>query len=1144
MLTRTALLFLLSLLPLAALAVPSIFEPVMDGVYVVRDDTGQWGGDMSKSITHQCSAPYQARKTLDLTAVPEEVWERTRSVRLSAYFMVRDYSWHDHPPANGLDEAFEVVVNGKVHRYPTSCGAPVFAEGMPPSIDWYDFELPKGEFTRGANEVIIRKAPSDKDDDYLYLGIDHCQERGNSAVTFDGKEWRGDALTIPGGRGEYMVRLYLLARETTVGARWRPGQTPALNDPGKLIAYAGSRDGQGTPEGVRLAPGQSARMEWDARALDPLQPLRVVVEASGEAQFAWLDAAGKPVDPATTAPPFQLELPAGRKKAVSGVEVTAMGQTVTVTSASLEGDLSYHPIPKPIDMRPRIAPPAGQPKPQAPVRAIRGSQIVLSSTGLSCRFEAGDRLRLVSLRNRYTDCEMVRDPAQVSLFLVEVGGKRYAGSRDFQCRVVTFRGKAGFVAQLSLPDPALRATLTAAIEQEGLRLGLSLANAGTEPLDFKLAFPHLAGLTASGTPSSDYYFFPWGGGIIADRPALIRRGYGDHEALYQLMDLFSPERGGGLYIRADDREGWHKTLALRKHVPGAGEEDGQRTYLLTEDEYKWTNPLDPVEGTGFAYEYLRRTREPGHDFRPADAVLAAHPGDWHVAMRAYADWAHRVWRFRPYPSRLRTIHHMIAAGWGQDVLFRDGKYRTDFIQPNTDCIELMSWWEWSPLGPWSTPFDKIHTVLSDALYRMWEPYFVKDPVTGQTMWNNQPGDYDGYNARFGGLPAFRGAIQTYRDMGAFVTLYTDPIRCDDASKIGQAHGRDWGVVGADGEPVRSYEVWNMCHDVAEYRQWVADTMKRVMRETGADGIRLDEYGHRGWACFSKLHQHTFAEPGVTQWQKAIAETTRLVREGMDEVSPGSVLTTEHPGYDYLMQFIDGCITYDLTVQATPLRPLECDAQRFYFPECKAYELDHQSADLASKKKFWNAVESFGRYYPAIMYAILKENEDAYQTRECEPLVPTLLRYVYANRFSGGGKTIYHLYNATGHTVDDALLDVTLRPDQHLFDLLNSRELPLQGSTLRLYLGPGDVACVALLPRCLDVATQHGRLQVNARPPRAGCRLAACDAEGSELLSSPAREGPTDVDLGPLAGKPRPACLKLLCGRDLVDVVEVPRPAGR
>ncbi|MHB8901179.1 MAG: hypothetical protein ACYC6Y_20715 [Thermoguttaceae bacterium] len=88
-------------------------------------------------------------------------------------------------------------------------------------------------------------------------------------------------------------------------------------------------------------------------------------------------------------------------------------------------------------------------------------------------------------------------------------------------------------------------------------------------------------------------------------------------------------------------------------------------------------------------------------------------------------------------------------------------------------------------------------------------YFVEDPVTGKTMWNNQPGDYDGYNERFGGLPAFRAAIERYTQQGALVTLYTDPIRCDDASKLGRAHGKDWSVIQADGKPVTSYEVWNM-----------------------------------------------------------------------------------------------------------------------------------------------------------------------------------------------------------------------------------------------------------------------------------------------------------------------------------------------
>ena len=360
---------------------------------------------------------------------------------------------------------------------------------------------------------------------------------------------------------------------------------------------------------------------------------------------------------------------------------------------------------------------------------------------------------------------------------------------------------------------------------------------------------------------------------------------------------------------------------------------------------------------------------------------------------------------------------MIAAGWGQDVLFRDGRYRDDFLEPQTDCIELMSWWDWAPHGPWNTPFDKLNETLAPEQIKLWEPYFVKDPVTGQTMWNNQPGDYAGYNARFGGLPALREAIRSYKNRGALVTLYTDPFRLDGGCPTGAAHGQEWTVVLPGGELARGYDVWNPCHDIPAVRQWVAATMKRVMQETGADGIRLDEYGHKGWTCFSKEHEHSYAEYGVSQWNKATAETTRLVRQAMDEVAPGSVLTTEHPGYDYMMQFIDGCITYDLTVQACPLRPLECNTQRFYFPECKAFELDHQSADLESRKKIWNAVASFGRYFPPAMYALLHENEDVYQDGASEPLVPSLMQYVYANRFSSTDKTLVHLYNATQHTVD-------------------------------------------------------------------------------------------------------------------------------
>jgi hypothetical protein len=321
-------------------------------------------------------------------------------------------------------------------------------------------------------------------------------------------------------------------------------------------------------------------------------------------------------------------------------------------------------------------------------------------------------------------------------------------------------------------------------------------------------------------------------------------------------------------------------------------------------------------------------------------------------------------------------------------------------------------------------------------------------------------------------------------------------------------------------------------------------MGRVMRETGADGIRLDEYGHMGWACFSTLHPHTWSEPGVSQWQKAVAEATRMVREAMDAAVPGSVLTTEHPGYDYLMAQIEGCITYDLTGLASPLRPLECNLQRFYFPECKPYELDHRGKDRQCTKRFWNAVGAFGRYYPDPFHVVLRENQATYAERDCRALVPGLARAVYVNRFGSRPKSIFHIYNATGHTFDGETLALDPGPDRHAFDLLEAREvqtraLPDGRQALRTYLERGAVACIALLPRLLGPVTRAAdgwRVEIPAETAlRPGDTIALADRAGRTLASCDARPGSNRIGAGaPADTGSGPACVKLLRAGQLLD----------
>jgi len=1045
-------------------ATPSTVREISDHVVLVRDDAGNWGGG-TMGITHQVAPGYEAKKVLDLGGVHEAFWATIDEVRLSAFFCVRDYSKHATGKTNGLDEAFEIAVNGKARRYPTKGGFPVYGEGkaMDLSMRWHDFVLPKGELRRGPNELVFRKAPSGKQkpDDYLYLGIDNTVPSGRSWVKFGAEQdWRQDKLTIPGGKGEYMVRLYLLRGERRFRATW-DAKEDRFDGPAGVMQYAGSHGGP-------------LRVEWDAARLDPLGPVSVAVEVAGEGKtpFQWLDKQKEPVAKAAArqGPRFEAKLAPPLSFCPGGI---VLGKGLRLRSVTLTASRNYHPLPRRIDMAPRIAEPRSVPSERTPECTVQGPRVSLVNGSLLCAFEtAGDRLRFARLHNELAAAEMVRQPDHSALFLVEVAGKRYAGSRDFVCKgTARMPGRQGFSATLACQEAGLEATLSAWVD-DGLHMGLKLTNRSDKPLDFKVAFPHLSGLAISEEPADDYYFFPWGGGIIADAPATIRRGYGDHEALYQVMDLFSPQRGAGLAVWTTDTDGRYKVLALRKHVPGEAEINGDRTRTPTADAFKWANSLPQVPGISLAYEYLRRTRKPGESFEPSPVVLRAHTGDWHEAMRMYAAWCHEVWTFRPYPNRLTPIVNMVAAGWGQSPLYAkpsqkrvsdDCGYRTDFLQPRFDCIELMSWWEWQDAGPWGVPIGQVAAVLGEAKAKRWASYFVRDPVTGKVMFSNQPGDYDGYNARWGGLPAFRKAIAAYQKAGKLVTLYTDPIRCDFSTRMGKAHGREWGVVGPDGEHVKSYDVWNMCHDVADYRQWVADTMKRVMRETGADGIRLDEYGHKGWACFSKLHDHTFAEPGCTEWQRAIAETTRLVRKAMDEVDPRSVLTTEHPGYDFLLPFIEGCITYDLTVQATPLRLLEVNTQRFYFPECKPFELDHRGADPGHHKRLWNGVAAFGSAYPQRYDTILRENADAFASRDCEPLIPTLALGVYANRFRCPGKTIYTLYNATGHTFHGPALDIKLDPGDHVLDLVTCQPpaVRMNGNraTITLYLPRDHVACL-------------------------------------------------------------------------------------
>ncbi len=1126
---------------------PRVKHP-MEGVTVVYDDYGAWGGP-SMGTSHQVNPDYRVRKVLDLSVVPENVFERAREARLLVYFAVQDYSWNlpdvEH---NALDESFEIVVNGHVQRYQTA-----EVPGAKADRDdelrwrWHEFPVPLDELEHGRNLIEFRKSADDLEprEDYIYVGIDNTESHGHSAMIEGPEEqWSTDRLNAIDASGEYMVRLALLEREPESSATWRPGQ-----DPVPLVGYidATVRPDDGK---LHLHDDDYVKLELDPDAFNASRPMHLRVDyVGGPPRITASAQGGGMIDLALrpTGTFIEVDVPASSEPDAIYLGAPEASETI-LRGIDFTWTTNYLQQTPPVNMAPKIAQPAGKPL-RVPARCkIAEGEVTLSDSLLECTLQTDPALQMTSLYNRWLDREMLAVPERTRLFLLEIEGSRYDASDFVVQSLEALTGELqGFVADLLHDELDIAARLTMQLAGPGrLQMELELTNVGGAPMTFKAAFPHLGGLVLSDDPADDYYLFPAWGGIVASANTELRTAYGENTAWWQMIDLFSPKGGAGVMLRSLDETGLYKCPVLRKGLELVPEYSITDIGRYMKPEMYWQSSLEPGQGTAMAFEYLRRTRDPGESFSPPAALIEVHDGDWHEAMDRYAWWAHDVWDWRPHPSRLGDQWNIIATGWGQSPLYGEDGWRTDFFEEYRDCLEMMSWWEWSEVGPWNVPMDRIRETFGDAFYERYKSYWVVNPATGKLEYPLNRGDYD-YNEDWGGLPALRDYVQQHYDAGHFPMFYMEGILCCDTTQTGQQYGEQYGVMndlwsdtyrtGQTPEGyVGSYASWNMCSDTEWWPEYLAETVARVCRDTGVGGVRLDEYGHRGYVCNSDRHEHIFAEPGHNAWLQAVARACKLVHAKMDEVDPRLVLTTEFPGYDYMAQYLDGCIVYESMSHVRPIRPVPVNLFRFYFPECKVFDLDRNEGDSLDWQLF-NAMARFGGSQPAAYYRLLHELGNVFESGRREPLVPTLHERVYANRFSSDVRELTMLYNARGFTVEGPLLRVEPEEGYHYIELLRAEELDPRGSELALKLGDGDVACVARFPERLSVRRSGRLLEVRVSGDHTGLSVALCDSDGEAIERQSAR-GQLRFML-PGEDGPDAASVKLLRATRLLDAAAIP-----
>ena len=180
------------------------------------------------------------------------------------------------------------------------------------------------------------------------------------------------------------------------------------------------------------------------------------------------------------------------------------------------------------------------------------------------------------------------------------------------------------------------------------------------------------------------------------------------------------------------------------------------------------------------------------------------------------------------------------------------------------------------------------------------------------------------------------------------------------------------------------------------------------------------------------------------------------------------------------QYQDGALCYSVAFNSPVIAPHRVHLFRFQFPSFKAFQLTAYNPFIEGgwdllKYPFFNGdgywlgnsiPDGFSRDardFLRRVFAIQHEHRAAFTGDDVEALVPTLRLTVYANRFTGGGETVWTLLNGEYTTFRGDVLRVPHKTGTVYVDAFTGKRLEARVTggyaKIPVVLGPQGVGCV-------------------------------------------------------------------------------------
>ena len=395
--------------------------------------------------------------------------------------------------------------------------------------------------------------------------------------------------------------------------------------------------------------------------------------------------------------------------------------------------------------------------------------------------------------------------------------------------------------------------------RDHIDLTLVVQNEGQQLVELTTAFPYLTGLGLGPDRSTNLAVKMKKHGIPGE-PAWVDSGgiYG-RAVIGQWQSVYEPSLNEGLGMIVMD-------AALRNKILHRFAPAGMSVLYYPVDK------LGPDEKVTYP-----TTR------------LTLHRGNWRRMARDYYQWFRTAFQLRLPPQWYNEID-LFGSSWVSDP-DEVAKAKSAVAELSVDSPDRQQHF---------TSFRDLPHSYVNQPYDLWELAMYHEGLV-RTGSHEQDGTYF-FRSDLGGAEAIREGVDRMHEIGRRVMFYVAAISTrKDSDLFKGSHIDDWLLMEQPGKMLDiGYPFGvSMCHGYGPWQDHLAAVCRRLLEESGADGIRLDEFGTPSIACHNPAHRHDSPYDG----NKWALELLRKVRAAMDEVNPDAILMTE-AACDFLHLYSD------------------------------------------------------------------------------------------------------------------------------------------------------------------------------------------------------------------------------------------------